>query len=433
MTITALPTPPSRANPTTFSAQADALLNALPTFVTECNETAAAMNLNSTTSTSTTSLTVGTGAKTLTVETAKSYQVGMYVIIARTSVPTTWMHGVVTAYNAGSGSLSVTVDLVSGSGTITDWTITLSAPTQLSSFASGAELLAGTEAGKSIAPDVMKANVNSIVSNASVRQTVLAGPVGTDGLPTFLATVAGLNLTTQNISSTAPLVISAANGANTGGEVNNIGISTANITWSSLSNTKTYYLYVTVAADGTLTTGFTELAPIYQWGGNPATTSGQATFNIQEMKMYMGNGATAPQANIVFVGECTTSGGNVSAVVMYAYNGKYDSGYTATLPNTATVVSKNHNIGTTLITTGFRIKCTSAEGNFAVNDVVPAFGNGNSYCTPIIPIITSAKAMQIVSGSNGFIYMDKTAGTMSPTTYLTTNKWSYEMYARREF
>ena len=172
MTITALPTPPSRANPTTFSAQADALLNALPLFVTEANATAQAMNLNDTTSVSTTSLTVGTGAKTLTVELAKSYQVGMCVIIARTSVPTTWMHGVVTAYNAGTGVLAVTVDLVSGSGTIANWTITMSAPTQLSSFASQAEFLAGTEAGKSIAPDVMKANVNSILTYSPVRQVV---------------------------------------------------------------------------------------------------------------------------------------------------------------------------------------------------------------------------------------------------------------------
>ena len=200
MTITALPAPPSRANPTTFSDLADALLNALPTFVTEANATAAAMNLNATTSVSSTSITIGIGAKTLTVELAKSYQVGMYVIIARTSVPTTWMHGVVTAYNPGTGVLAVTVDLVNGSGTITDWTITLSAPTQLSTFASGAELIAGTESGKSIAPDVLKANLFNILSNASVRQTVLSGPDDISGLPTFLpASATGLNLVSQNI------------------------------------------------------------------------------------------------------------------------------------------------------------------------------------------------------------------------------------------
>ncbi len=41
MTITALPTPPSRDDPTNFRARADAFLAALPTFTTEANATAA--------------------------------------------------------------------------------------------------------------------------------------------------------------------------------------------------------------------------------------------------------------------------------------------------------------------------------------------------------------------------------------------------------
>ena len=45
MTITALPTPPSRGDdPTTFATRADALLGALPTFVTENNAQAAVVN-----------------------------------------------------------------------------------------------------------------------------------------------------------------------------------------------------------------------------------------------------------------------------------------------------------------------------------------------------------------------------------------------------
>lgn len=44
MTITALPTPPSRASQSTFSDRADAFLAALPTFATEANALAAQMN-----------------------------------------------------------------------------------------------------------------------------------------------------------------------------------------------------------------------------------------------------------------------------------------------------------------------------------------------------------------------------------------------------
>lgn len=45
--ITALPTPPTRSDPSTFAARGDAFLTALTTFVTEANDLAVAMNLNS--------------------------------------------------------------------------------------------------------------------------------------------------------------------------------------------------------------------------------------------------------------------------------------------------------------------------------------------------------------------------------------------------
>lgn len=44
MAITPLPTPPSRNDPTNFSARGDAFLGALPTFATEANALAVAVN-----------------------------------------------------------------------------------------------------------------------------------------------------------------------------------------------------------------------------------------------------------------------------------------------------------------------------------------------------------------------------------------------------
>lgn len=46
MSITALPTPPSRTSPATFSANADAFLGALPTFVSEANALGAEIDAN---------------------------------------------------------------------------------------------------------------------------------------------------------------------------------------------------------------------------------------------------------------------------------------------------------------------------------------------------------------------------------------------------
>lgn len=128
MTISALPTPPSRSSPSTFSTLADAFIAALPTFVTECNAVATAMNLNDTTSTSTSSVAIGTGSKSFTVDASKSYQVGMSVMVAKDSA--NWMHGVVTSYNAGTGALVVNVISSMGSGTLNAWTVTLSGPMQ---------------------------------------------------------------------------------------------------------------------------------------------------------------------------------------------------------------------------------------------------------------------------------------------------------------
>jgi len=76
--------------------------------------------------TSTTSTLVGTGARTFTTQASKQYQVGMWVIVVRTSVPTTWMLGQVTSYSGTS--LAISVSAINGSGTYTDWSIGVSGP-----------------------------------------------------------------------------------------------------------------------------------------------------------------------------------------------------------------------------------------------------------------------------------------------------------------
>lgn len=127
MAITALPTPPLRSDPTNFAARADAFLAALPTLQEEINATAAAMNLNATNDTSASSVLIGTGSKTFTVASGKSFQKGMYLTIANTALPSTnSMWGIVTSY--ATTSLVVDVLSIRGSGTLAAWTISQSAP-----------------------------------------------------------------------------------------------------------------------------------------------------------------------------------------------------------------------------------------------------------------------------------------------------------------
>jgi hypothetical protein len=127
MTITALPTPPARSDtPAVFVAAADAFVAALPVFVTEVNETAAAMNLNATSDTSASSVAIGTGAKTFTVTAGKSFLGGMFLVIADTAAPSTnFMFGQVTSYSGTSLVMNITA--TGGSGTKTAWTISQSA------------------------------------------------------------------------------------------------------------------------------------------------------------------------------------------------------------------------------------------------------------------------------------------------------------------
>jgi len=76
--------------------------------------------------TSTTSTTVSGGSKTFAIQTGKAFFPGQTVFIARTSdAAATRMGGIVTAHNSTTGSLTVLVSNLLGSGTFTDWTISI--------------------------------------------------------------------------------------------------------------------------------------------------------------------------------------------------------------------------------------------------------------------------------------------------------------------
>lgn len=277
-------------------------------------------------------------------------------------------------------------------------------------------------------------------SFSGVRQTAQFGPVTSAGLASFLpATSLNLNLTSQNLSSTYPLVCTAANGndGTAGSSTNRLGFSTANLTWTGLTLNKAAatpnYLYVTVNADGTLSTGQTVLAPIYQWGGVPATTSGQFTFNKSEMKGYMGNGVTAPQAYLVFVGEAATDATTVISTVAYAYNGRYESAFTATLPAAATKTSVSHNLGIAGAHARVIFENTSTEANFAVGEQlvlgesVLTF-NGAIVLTPVVILTPKTVAFTGSTDAAPWVTINATTGA---SVALTSNKWQYKFVVSR--
>ena len=77
---------------------------------------------------STTSLTIGTGTQTLTIEASKQFAIGQTARITYNSDINKWMQGTVSAYNPTTGSLSISVDTISSSGTYAAWTVALNGP-----------------------------------------------------------------------------------------------------------------------------------------------------------------------------------------------------------------------------------------------------------------------------------------------------------------
>jgi hypothetical protein len=99
--------------------------------VTKATEAAAsaasALNAPGTNATSTSSVAIGSGSKSFTIQTGKAYVIGQTLNVASTANPANFMAGQITAYNSGTGALTVNVTQTGGSGTIADWTISMGA------------------------------------------------------------------------------------------------------------------------------------------------------------------------------------------------------------------------------------------------------------------------------------------------------------------
>lgn len=260
----------------------------------------------------------------------------------------------------------------------------------------------------------------------SVRQTT-NGPIDTNGIPTVLpATSVALSITTQNVSGSAPLVVTAAQGFGSPGNVDYVTQFTTNQTWSSLPASSTVYLYIN-ASSGAL--GSTTLQPIYQVGGTPSTTNGQFTFNVGQMTGYMGNGSTAPATPLVFVGEVVTSGSAVTSSIAYAYNGYYDSGWTNTLPGNGTNTSKNSNLGMAANSpspSSVTIKNLTTEAGYSVGDItVPS-----AYATYIYPIqvVLTRNTISFTTGNSGLVILNKSTGVSAVPT---AANWAWRLQVSR--
>ena len=177
--IAALPTAPSRQRPGGFSNETDAFLAAMDAFgddleavaeAAEDNATAAeaaavtataqaaaaavsaasALNSAATQATSTTSLTIGTGEKSLTLaQTGKAFALFQRVQLAASA--SAYVIGRITAFDAGTGAMTVDATTAVGSGTFEAWTVSPAGPEALAA-ASAAAVRAGTASDLAVTP-----------------------------------------------------------------------------------------------------------------------------------------------------------------------------------------------------------------------------------------------------------------------------------------
>lgn len=270
------------------------------------------------------------------------------------------------------------------------------------------------------------------------RQTVVGGPVDSStGLPSFLPSTNGaLSITTQNVAIGTPIVASAANGFGLSGPNDSVGFASANFSWTGLTASRAAatpnFLYGTIA-NGVITPASTIVAPIYQWAGTPGTAAGQFTFNIAEMKGYLGNGTTAPQTNLVMLGEAATDGSTVISTVAYAYNGRYEGAFTATLWSGSTGVSASHNLGVLPRIKDFLLECTTNDNGFLVGEQISmadqtltSAGIGVYHPHPLA--VTRNGMHAFAASTTAFVASDATTGT---NVALTPARWKYKPVADR--
>jgi hypothetical protein len=262
------------------------------------------------------------------------------------------------------------------------------------------------------------------------RQTVVGGPVDAGGLPNFLpATSASLAVTSQLITASTPLVVTAANGVASGGAADLVGMATANLTWSGLTASTTNYLYVTVNAGGTLTPGWTTLAPIYQSGGTPNPALGQFTYSIAAGQGFLGNGSAAPQTPLVFVGEAVTGTTGITSTVAYAYNAGFISAPIA-IPGASSGATFTHNLG--LPPAGYlpsvKLVCVTTNLGYPVGAEVPWAQAGNNGGT--LSALDSKKA-QVSIDAVGSISMAPSGG--GAQTPITNADWNLRLTVLRMF
>lgn len=176
--------------------------------------------------------------------------------------------------------------------------------------------------------------ISSITRVTTTATLTTAAPHGlsTGAIVTISGATSSVYNGTYTITVTSATTFTYVMASDPGGSASVVG-----------SYTVTNFLYADRnTSTGAITLASTILPPTYVYTA-ASTTSGQHTFRISDMQMYLGNGTTAPAVQRVFLGEALASSATISSVITYALRGEWYStwqSYTA-----GSTLTQSHNIG----------------------------------------------------------------------------------------
>jgi len=160
-------------------------------------------------------------------------------------------------------------------------------------------------------------------------------------------------------------------------------------------------------------------------------------FSTVDYKMYSvsaasasaGTNPTFTSSNKVYVGESVTGAATVTSVTNYAYQGRYDSGYTSTFPNIATQTSFNHNLGIDPQFKQIYAKCLVTDLNYAVGDVVVPATAVSATISIGFQLPSTPKTISFTTGATNSLFIaNKTTGAGGSGTLAN---WAYRVTAQR--